>query len=375
MSTTSQRKNMPSSLQVKDVAFPPLGTTTTKKQEKEIIRNNQTTLTTKSDSPTQEHNKNKFNFTVPCKWVIQGTDTSKGIFGTCTKGVGECFYAHSLESLRGPPCNFDNTCHFKNTNCRFIHPDETTEDWLTRTKTPRPNLPKTDIQSRKPHNKPLAVVVTKTVRFPQPTPKPTPQSTPPPTPPSTPPQSTPQSTPKPTHQPTHQPTLQPTLQSTPPTPDTDGKKISSDGKLLGNGRWGYLYVPLNRYEEHVQYDCESQTKVPDEVVVGVPVVHRPMPGMRPLIPELEVGNEPSNTLLKDPHLANLYGCPEIVDEINLSGLTLQESNPYMSMFSKPQEQTEPALPFIKVPTKELAEIAIKEAFRLGILNLQIICEE
>ena len=122
-------------------------------------------------------------------------------------------------------------------------------------------------------------------------------------------------------------------------------------------------------------------------VKRVPVVHRPMPGMRPLIPELEVGNEPSNpmyidlvnTLLKDPirypHLVDLYGYPENVDEINLSSLTLEESNPYLSMFSKPKQQTEPTLHFIKVPTKELAEIAIKEAFRSGMLNVQIIYEE
>ena len=420
MAAIEQPKNIPSPLQVvKDVAFPPLGTTITKKQQKEIIRNNQTHITNPApQTQGEDYDKSRLNFTLPCKWVTQGINTFKGIFGTCTKGVGECFFAHSLESLRGPSCNYQNNCHFKDTNCRFIHPDETTEDWLKRTKTPIPNLPKTDVQSRKPHNKPLDVLVTKTVRFPQPTPvqptpvQPTPVKSSPVQPTPTPPTPTPPTPTPPTPQ---------------QTPDTTGKKISSDGKyeLRGNGRWGYVHVPLNTSQQHVQSDCESQTKVQEDMelapvldeVKRVPVVHRPMPGMRPLIPEFEVGNEPSNpmyidlvnTLLSDPlaypHLVNLYGWPEPIVELNWSGLTIEESNPYMSMFSKPQEQTEPvdeinlsalsleesnsymsmfskpqeqtesALHFIKVPTKELAEIAIKEAFRSGILNLQIIYEE
>ena len=46
----------------------------------------------------------------------------------------DCKYAHSTDELKPTSCGFKELCIFKGENCKFIHPDETKDEYLRRLK-------------------------------------------------------------------------------------------------------------------------------------------------------------------------------------------------------------------------------------------------
>lgn len=107
------------------------------------------------------HISKALSFTKPCSNVIK--KKANGEFGVCYRA--ECSYAHSKDELKPPKCNFDITCKFRdgkktlqgvipNTECNFLHSDETPEEWMERTKDKKDKntieLPETSEFSRKP---------------------------------------------------------------------------------------------------------------------------------------------------------------------------------------------------------------------------------
>ena len=83
--------------------------------------------------------------------------TSEGAYGTCNRTA--CNFAHSLEELNDPMCNFDSRCRFRwdrngqkspRSRCQHRHSDETREEWLKRTGRTLPDLPQTCEHTRNP---------------------------------------------------------------------------------------------------------------------------------------------------------------------------------------------------------------------------------
>jgi len=94
---------------------------------------------------------NKLKCTKACHFALKNPNT--GEYGTCYRST--CTFAHSLEELNAPLCEFDEMCRYKdgryNKNgdfdatmkCTFRHTNETIEEWLERTGKTLPDLPKT----------------------------------------------------------------------------------------------------------------------------------------------------------------------------------------------------------------------------------------
>ena len=94
---------------------------------------------------------NKLKCTKACNFALKTNVTGK--YGTCYRST--CTFAHSLEELNDPMCEFDIMCRYKqgryNKNgefdvtlkCTFRHRSETREEWLGRTGKTLPDLPKT----------------------------------------------------------------------------------------------------------------------------------------------------------------------------------------------------------------------------------------
>ena len=68
--------------------------------------------------------------TKPCNFAIKN--------GTCKKS--SCPFAHTLEELKDPMCNFDNKCK-KDSKCQYRHSSESRDEWVKRTNYIIPNLP------------------------------------------------------------------------------------------------------------------------------------------------------------------------------------------------------------------------------------------
>lgn len=93
----------------------------------------------------------KLKCTKACHFALKNPNT--GEYGTCYRST--CTFAHSLEELNDPLCEFDEMCRYKhgryNKNgdfddtlkCTFRHINETREEWLERTGKTLPDLPKT----------------------------------------------------------------------------------------------------------------------------------------------------------------------------------------------------------------------------------------
>lgn len=125
---------------------------------KEQINQDRTQAFEKFSNKT--HISKALSFTKPCSNVIK--KKANGEFGVCYRA--ECSYAHSKSELKPPKCNFDITCRFRDgkktlqgvipdTECKFLHSDETPEEWMERTKdknnTDTIELPETSEFSRK----------------------------------------------------------------------------------------------------------------------------------------------------------------------------------------------------------------------------------
>lgn len=91
-----------------------------------------------------------------CNNVKRGSPAEE--FGVCYRE--NCSFAHCLNELNDPMCGFDSTCRFRwgkqqrdgsmNTDakCMFRHSDETRDDWIKRTGRTPPDLPETDDKTR-----------------------------------------------------------------------------------------------------------------------------------------------------------------------------------------------------------------------------------
>jgi len=95
--------------------------------------------------------------TKPCRLVIKKKNNDN--FGICTRE--ECSFAHSQEELELPICMFGEKCRLvygkkdintnliiRNSSCVFKHPFENIDEWIKRTNTVIPELPKTSKESR-----------------------------------------------------------------------------------------------------------------------------------------------------------------------------------------------------------------------------------
>ena len=95
--------------------------------------------------------------TKPCRLVIKKENSDN--FGICTRE--ECSFAHSQEELELPICMFGEKCRLvygkkdintnliiPNSSCVFKHPFENIDEWIKRTNTVIPELPKTSKESR-----------------------------------------------------------------------------------------------------------------------------------------------------------------------------------------------------------------------------------
>lgn len=63
-------------------------------------------------------------------------------YGKCNREV--CTFAHSIEELRDPCCTYDDRCN-KRDICRYMHSDETQEEYHSRCNITLPKFP--DIQN------------------------------------------------------------------------------------------------------------------------------------------------------------------------------------------------------------------------------------
>ena len=163
--------------------FPSLGKELTKSQKSVIdIKNKdsrddgitsskkQSELDTRSASFEAMSDKEKvassLTRTKACKLVtdpfLNPKVGEKPKFGVCTRPV--CSFAHSEEEMKVPTCGFDGNCRFvngkvdfttkkkiPNTKCRFRHSFETVKEWLIRSGVERDPLPETSDESRKPY--------------------------------------------------------------------------------------------------------------------------------------------------------------------------------------------------------------------------------
>ena len=98
--------------------------------------------------------------TKACRFVTDGA-TSDEMYGVCYRE--QCSFAHSMEELQVPACQFDYKCRLQNgridkvsrciipnTECKFRHSIETIPEWLNRAHITPPKLPATSELSRKP---------------------------------------------------------------------------------------------------------------------------------------------------------------------------------------------------------------------------------
>ena len=162
--------------------FPALDTQLTKAQEKAISAQNKARFAaTKEKIKEAEYvdprsasfaamaDKKKVAASLTCTKacrIVTGpyTNPAEGkepAFGVCTREV--CTFAHSDEELQLPVCGFDGNCRFLNgkrdrktrkiipgTQCRFRHSSESADEYYKRSKVERPALPPTSENTRKP---------------------------------------------------------------------------------------------------------------------------------------------------------------------------------------------------------------------------------
>ena len=125
--------------------FPVLGTKISKDQERNIVSTVKTIGKEEQFYKKHETTSNdSFLFTKPCKNVTDNTKEEE--FGVCTRAI--CTFAHSLEEFRILKCRFLSNC--RSSTCKFLHPDETTDEWTLRTGEKLPHLPLTNVNSRQP---------------------------------------------------------------------------------------------------------------------------------------------------------------------------------------------------------------------------------
>lgn len=118
--------------------------------------------------------------TKACRNVTREKET--GEFGMCWRKV--CTFAHSEAELQPPKCSFDRTCRFKHgrndrntrkripdSQCKFRHSDETVAEYYKRSGVKCPDLPPTSEKTRKiPGSKPSSEEKYIAVPHPRPTP-------------------------------------------------------------------------------------------------------------------------------------------------------------------------------------------------------------
>jgi hypothetical protein len=160
--------------------YPALGTKITKSQKKAISSHNQKQLVDEEERPIDHIDPRSASFaamadkkkvassltcTKACHLVTKSyTNPKEGEeprFGVCSRAT--CSFAHSEAELQVPLCGFDGNCRFQygkrdrktrtilpGTQCLFRHSNEEVEEYYKRSKVQRPALPPTSKNSRKP---------------------------------------------------------------------------------------------------------------------------------------------------------------------------------------------------------------------------------
>ena len=154
--------------------FPAIGVKLTREQEKDIILHNRKPNISVAIPIQSAHHRTRAFETVSdkekiakalvrtkaCRCVTDGA-TDEGIFGICYRD--HCTFAHSMDELQAPPCQFDDNCRFKNgrrnlatgdiipdSECKFLHSTETIAEWMKRARITPPKIPTTSEKSRQP---------------------------------------------------------------------------------------------------------------------------------------------------------------------------------------------------------------------------------
>ena len=160
-----------------------------KDQEKDIIASNKLSCSRKvvlnesiaTDSRTIAFNhmadKNKVANALSCTKVCRNIKKvhPDGKFGVCSRKY--CTFAHSMDELRPASCSFDLSCRFKHgriidwasrtispgSKCKFLHSDETINQYYARSGMTPPDLPPTSEYTRKIPEQPEKITEEKQV--------------------------------------------------------------------------------------------------------------------------------------------------------------------------------------------------------------------
>jgi hypothetical protein len=101
-----------------------------------------------SAKPRTEYAENKGLVCTKACHFCKKSDS--GEWSVCTRE--KCTFAHSLSELQIGQCSFGETCKRKNGSncCQFKHPDETNDQYYSRTGIVKPDLPETSEATRRP---------------------------------------------------------------------------------------------------------------------------------------------------------------------------------------------------------------------------------
>lgn len=117
--------------------------TTSASSSKKFVGRKMVLAEEKKEEP--EKKENPMRCTKPCSYALTQDDGKRGV---CYRET--CDYAHSLEEYRILPCAFGYSCRYRHKTCKFLHPRETKDDFFARTRLPKPDLPDTSENVRRP---------------------------------------------------------------------------------------------------------------------------------------------------------------------------------------------------------------------------------
>lgn len=329
----------PMPIQLSD--YPALGTEMTKKQEKEIDYANKKTLV--DTNQVFEHSDPRsasfaamsdptkiaasLTCTKACNLVttpfLNPKDGASPRYGVCTRP--KCTFAHSTDELQAPRCGFDGNCRFlhgkrdrktrkiiPDTACKFRHSNETVEEWAKRANITPPALPPTNEHSRKPR------VI---------------------------------NTAKPSAQPSAQPAAKKFSSVPPPS------KVST----VNHSR-----RTKSRWDEKPELPVDAKAS---------PVYAKASPkSRRRRSYSYDSEYDSSDSSESDSSESDSSSSDSRSDEEERRQFRSRESSRRKHKSSRSKHKI-PSAQVIRVPTKELAAIAIKAAFDRGQYNLQVIVED
>jgi len=129
--------------------FPPLGSKSSKGKTREVKTTPRKYVVATSKisqlKRAPKEQERDLTRTQPCHFVGKKDD---GKYGCCFRE--ECSFAHGWDELRVQSCSFGGKCFRQETDCYYIHPEESLQDYFSRTHKKKPDLPPTSENTRKP---------------------------------------------------------------------------------------------------------------------------------------------------------------------------------------------------------------------------------